>query len=124
LFVYECMRLVFLMGVFMILQPESDTPFPWLTLITPGALFFLMALFLLQDLRYCLFCPLYLAGKGFSVITAVFWLFFAGNDMMRELLYGQMALLIAPGIVFFLYLGDMLSAWAVAIVMKTKTKEL
>jgi len=107
----------------MVLQPQAETPFPWLALITPGALFFLMALFWLLNARYLVFCPLYLAGKGFSVITAVFWLFFEGNDMIRELLYGRLALLIAPGIAFFLYLGDMLSAWAVVTVTKTKYKE-
>ena len=123
IFAYECMRLVFLTGVFMVLQPETETPFPLLALITPGALFFLMALFWLQDTRYCLFFPLYLAGKGLSVITAVLWLFFAGSDMIRELLYGHLALLIAPCIAFFLYLGDMLSAWAVVLLMNIKPKE-
>jgi len=123
LFFYECTRLGFITAVFMVLQPQAETPFPWLALITPGALFFLMALFWLLNARYLVFCPLYLAGKGFSVITAVFWLFFEGNDMIRELLYGRLALLIAPGIAFFLYLGDMLSAWAVVTVTKTKYKE-
>jgi hypothetical protein len=112
------MRLVFLTGVFMVLQPRSETPFPWLALITPGALFFLMALFWLLDKRCLSFCPLYLAGKGFSVITSVLWLFFAGNDMIRELLYSNIAMLTAPGIAFFLYFGDTLSAWAVVIIMK------
>jgi hypothetical protein len=112
------MRLVFLTGVFMLLQPEAETPFPWLALITPGALFFLMALFWLHDTRYRLYCPLYLAGKGFSVFTFLFWLFFSGNDMIRELLYGNLARYIAPGAVFFLLLGDMLSVWTVIIIMK------
>jgi hypothetical protein len=112
------MRLVFLTGVYMVLQPEGETPFPWLALITPGALFFLMALFWLRDSRYRLFCPLYLAGKGFSVVTFMFWLFFTGNDMIRELLFDRLARLIAPGTVFFLLLGDMLSVWTVIIIMK------
>jgi len=120
LFVYECMRLVFLTGVFMILQPEGEAPFPWLALITPGALFFLMALFWLQDARYHLFFPLYLAGKGFSVVTFMLWLFFTGNDIINDLLYGRLARYIAPGTVFFLLLGDMLSVWTVIILMKGK----
>ena len=120
LFVYECMRLVFLTGVFMILQPEGEAPFPWLALITPGALFFLMALFWLQDPRYRLFCPLYLAGKGFSVVTFMLWIFFTGTDIIKELLFGKLALYIAPGTVFFLLLGDMLSVWTVVILMKGK----
>jgi hypothetical protein len=112
------MRLVFLTGVFMILQPEAETPFPWLALITPGALFFLMALFWLHDPRYRFYCPLYLAGKGFSIVTFLFWIFFSGSDMIRELLFGPLARYIAPGSVFFLLLGDMLSVWTVIIIMK------
>jgi hypothetical protein len=112
------MRLVFLTGVFMVLQPESGAPFPWLALITPGALFFLMALFWLQDPRYRLYCPLYLAGKGFSIVSFLLWIFFSGNDMIRELLYGYLSRYIAPGAVFFLLLGDMLSVWTVIIIMK------
>jgi hypothetical protein len=118
LFIYECMRLVFLTGVFMVLQPEGEAPFPWLALITPGALFFLMALFWLQDPRYRLFCPLYLAGKGFSVATFLFWIFFSGNDMIKEILYGHLARYIAPGAVFFLLFGDALSIWTVILIMK------
>jgi len=118
LFIYECMRLVFLTGVFMVLQPESETPFPWLALITPGALFFLMALFWLQDPRYQLFRPLYLAGKGFSVVTFLFWIFFTGKDMIKEMLFGNMAWYIAPGAVFFLLFGDVLSLWTVILIMK------
>jgi hypothetical protein len=112
------MRLVFLTGVFMVLQPEGETPFPWLALITPGALFFLMALFWLQDPRYRLFCPLYLAGKGFSVVTFMFWLFFTEDDMIRELVYGFQARYIALGTVLFLLLGDLLSVWTVVLIMK------
>jgi len=119
LFIYECMRLVFLTGVYIVLQPQADTPFPWLVLITPCALFPLMALFWLLDARYRLFCPLYLAGKGFSVVTFMFWLFFTGNDIIRGLLYGGLTQYIAPGAVFFLLLGDALSVWTVIIIMKS-----
>jgi len=111
LFVYECMRLVFITGVFMVLQPEAETPFPWLALITPGALFFLMALFWLQDTRYSLFCPIYLAGKGCSVVTFTLWLFFAGNDIIKDLIYGFFY-------GFFLLLGDLLSVWTVIMIIK------
>jgi len=102
----------------MVLQPESKAPFPWLALITPGALFLLMALFWLYDPRYRFYCPLYLAGKGFSVVTFLFWILFSGNDMIRGLFYSRMAQYIASGMVFFLLLGDILSVWTVIIIMK------
>jgi len=120
LFVYECMRLFFLTGVYIVLQPEGEAPFPWLALITPGALFFLMALFWLQDPRYRLFFPLYLAGKGFSVVSFMFWLLFLEDDIIKGLLYGSLARYIAPGTVFFLLLGDLLSVWTVILIMKGK----
>jgi hypothetical protein len=105
----------------MVLQPEAETPFPWLALITPGALFFLMALFWLLDIsRYRLFGPLYLAGKGFGVITFMFWLFFTGSGMMRDMLYGNLARYIAPCTMFFLFPGDMLSVWTAFIIMRGK----
>jgi hypothetical protein len=103
----------------MVLQPEGEIPFPWLALITPGAMFLLITLFWQLNIRrYRLFSPLYLAGKGVSIITTMFWLFFAGNSIISKLLYSSMALYIIPGIVIFLLLGDMLSVWMVMILMK------
>jgi len=109
------MRLAFLVGAFVLLQPEGAITFPWLALITPGAMFLLMALFWrLNMFRYRVYGPLYLAGKGLSVITVMFWLFFAESYIIKELfLYGA-ALFIVPGIVFFLILGDILSVWLVS----------
>jgi len=117
--VYECMRLAFLVGAFVLLQPEGDAPFPWLALIAPGAMFLLMALFWrLNMARYRVYGPLYLAGKGISVITAIFWLFFLKSYMIGELLLYNAALFIAPGIAFFLILGDILSVWLVDRIMR------
>jgi len=117
--VYECLRLAFLVGAFMLLQPEGAAPFPWLALITPGALFLLMALFWRLDMfRYRVYGPLYLAGKGFSVITTIFWLFFVESYIIRELLLSGAALFIVPGMVFFLILGDILSVWLVGKIIR------
>jgi hypothetical protein len=118
--VYECMRLAFLVGAFVLVQPEGETPFPWLALITPGAMFLLIALFWrLNMARYRVYGPLYLAGKGLSVITAMFWLFFLKGYMIRELLFYDAALFIAPGIAFFLILGDVLSVWLVSKMVRS-----
>ncbi|MDR2719099.1 MAG: hypothetical protein LBB89_13675 [Treponema sp.] len=117
--VYECMRLAFLVGAFMLLQPEGAAPFPWLALITPGAMFLLIALFWRLNMsRYGVYGPLYLAGKGLSVITSMFWLFLLKSYMIREMLFFGAALFIVPGIVFFLILGDMLSVWLVGKMMR------
>jgi hypothetical protein len=95
--------------------------FPWLALITPGAMFPLMMLFWRLNIsRYRAYGPLYLAGKGLSVITVIFWLFFVKNDMIRGLIFHGTAVFIVPGIVFFLLLGDMLSMWLVNTMIKTQ----
>jgi hypothetical protein len=114
------MRLAFLIGAFLLLQPEGEASFPWLASITPGAMFLLMALFWRLNMSgYRSFGPLFLAGKGLSIITTMFWLFFANNDMIRELLFHHTAVFIAPGIVLFLVLGDGLSVWLVNIITKS-----
>jgi hypothetical protein len=117
--IYESIRLAFLIKVFTILQPEGAMSFPWLALISPGAMFLLMTVFWRLDMpRYALFSPLYLAGKILSALTVLFWFFSAKNDMIRQFLGGSAALFIASGILVFLLLGDMLSALAVMIIFK------
>ena len=102
--VYECLRLVFLVGVFILLQPEGVAGFPWLAVITPGSMFLLMALFWWINMtRYRVYSPLYLAGKGLSIVTAMFWLFFTKNYMMGEPLLHGATIFIVPGIVFFIH---------------------
>jgi len=116
--VYEIARLIFLTGAFVHLQPVGTAPFPLLALITPGALFFLMALFWTLDLpRYRVYGPLFLVGKGLGIITAVFWILFTDTYMIGELLQGTEWLL-ATGIVLFLVPGDTLSAWMVIRLMR------
>ena len=112
--VYEGMRLIFLVWAYMTVQPEGEILFPWLTLITPGALFFLMALFWLINMkRHRVYSPLYLAGKGIGIITTMFWLFFPKNDTIRKLLIDSMTMYVAGGIIIFLLVGDLISVWLV-----------
>ena len=118
--VYECMRLAFLVGGFVLLRPEGATVFPWLALITPGAMFPLITLFWRLNMPlYRSYGPLYLAGKVLSITTTIIWLFFLKSFMIEELFSHGMALLIVPGIVFFLVLGDILSVWLVNTIMRS-----
>jgi len=119
--VYECLRLAFLLGAFALLQPEGTASFPWLALITPGALFLLMSLFWRLNLDcYQSYGPLYLAGKGMGIITTMFWLFFVKRSMISELLLSDAALLVIPGTIFFLVIGDILSVWLVITMIKSR----
>jgi hypothetical protein len=118
--VYECLRLAFLIGAFVLLQPEGTASFPWLALITPGAMFLLMALFWRLNMdRYRSYGPLFMAGKGLSIITTTFWLFFIKSSMIREMFLSDAALFLIPGIVFFLMIGDVLSVWLVTTIIKS-----
>jgi hypothetical protein len=114
------MRLAFLVGVFVLLRPEGGAAFPWLALITPGAMFLLITLFgRLNMPLYRSYGPLYLAGKALSIVSTMFWLFFLKSFMIRELFSHGMALLIVPGIAFFLVLGDILSVWLVNTIVRS-----
>jgi drug/metabolite transporter superfamily protein YnfA len=118
--VYEGLRLAFLVGAFILLQPEGVVTFPWLTLISPGALFLLMAVFWRLNMsRYRVYGPLYLAGKGLSIITTMFWIFFVKSSMLKELPSYSTAVITVVGIDVFLVLGDMLSAWLVTMIMRS-----
>ena len=101
------------------LQPKGALAFPWLAAFTPGALFILMSLFWYLDMpRYVVYCPLYLAGKGLGITATLFWFFFTGNEIIRELIVNDMALRIIPGIAVFMVLGDLLSLWVVYRLME------
>jgi hypothetical protein len=118
--VYEGLRVVFLAAAVLVLQPEGGEAFPWLAAITPGALFFLMALFWRLDRsRYEAYGPLYLAGKRLSIIMALLWQFLIKSDTIQDMPASGPALFIVPGITVFFLLGDMLSAWQAARLMKT-----
>jgi drug/metabolite transporter superfamily protein YnfA len=117
--VYEGLRLAFLVGAFVLLSPEGAVKFPWLALISPEALFLLMAVFWRLNMPlYRAYGPLYLAGKGLSIITTMFWLFFVKSSMLRELSFYGTAIIAVLGINVFLVLGDVISAWLVTIIMR------
>jgi len=118
--IYECLRLAFVIGAFVLLQPAGTASFPWLALITPGAMFMLMALFWRLNMdRYRSYGPLFTAGKGLSIITTIFWLFFIKSSMIRELFLSDTALFMVLGMVFFLVIGDILSVWLVITIIKS-----
>ena len=120
--IYECLRLAFLTGAFVLLQPAETASFPWLALITPEAMFLLMALFWRLNMDYYRsYGPLYAAGKALSIITTTFWLFFTKSSMINEVSLYNAAMFLIPGIIFFLVIGDALSIWLVIAVIKSKS---
>jgi hypothetical protein len=118
---YECLRLFFLIGVFLFLEPTGNLSFPWLTMLAPGAMFLLITVFLRLNMeRYIVYVPLFLVGKGLSIVTTIFWLFFAKSYIINDLLFDRAALYTVAGIVLFLLLGDMISALQINKIMKNQ----
>ncbi|MCL2139289.1 MAG: hypothetical protein FWH41_07135 [Treponema sp.] len=79
-----------------------------------------MALFLrLNFSMYNSYCPLYIAGKGICIFTAISWVFFAGYNTINETLIIGTVYVLTPGILIFLVLGEILSAGTVYLIMKS-----
>ncbi|MCL2609433.1 MAG: hypothetical protein FWD94_05985 [Treponema sp.] len=111
---YEVARFTFLVGAFLGSNLGGTTPFPLLPLITPGALFLLMSLFLLIDTpRYRAFCPLFLIGKALGIVVTLLWVVFIENIILIEFIGGTRHF---PALVLMLFLvpGDALSMWSAA----------
>jgi len=122
--VYEAARIAFVAAAIAFLMPEWDSPIPLLALVSPGALFLLLALFLTLDApRFRAFGPLFLAGKALGVMTAVVWLVFAVflADDLAVAAMGMRAAeerFFASGVVLFLVPGDVLSACMMTALMR------
>ena len=118
LFIYECVRLFFLVAAFAALRP-GDGLFPWLVYAAPGALFPLMTLFLWLNIsRYGVYLPLYAAGKWLSFFSAALWGISFRRNIISAMLAGNAELFIMPGIMGLLLVGDLLSAGAGLLVLK------
>jgi hypothetical protein len=113
LFVYECIRLFFLVGAFVALRPgEGAMAFPWLACVVPNALFPLMTLFLWVDAsNYAGYRPLYISGKCISLVSEAAWFVFSRQDLYAAVYGGGRSVLIIIGILGIIS-GDTLSTAA------------
>ena len=83
LFIFECMRLIFLTTVLNILRPDAATSFPWFLYLVPNALFPIMLLFLWLDFdKYTVYEPLYKSGKCLCIFTVLGWYLFVRGSML------------------------------------------
>ena len=110
LLVYEIVRLLALIGVFVYLDP-AGTPFPWLAALAPNALFPLMALFLWRQFsRYAVYAPLYISGKCIALASiAGFWIF-SRQNIYAALSLKNPGVFMALGCLLFLLAGDLCAA--------------
>jgi hypothetical protein len=112
LFLYECLRLLILTGVFSLFRPgDGAGPFPWLVYAAPNALFPLMALFIWRRFsRYGAYLPLYVSGKCIALAAMFGFCVFSRRDMYTAVYLSSPGILVILGSLLFLLCGDLLSA--------------
>ncbi|GHV94471.1 hypothetical protein AGMMS50293_07910 [Spirochaetia bacterium] len=141
LFIYECARLLFLVGSFALLQPGGmggvaggmdggaggmggGASFPWLAYTAPNALFPLMALFVWLDMsRYGVYLPLYLAGKCISLFSIAGWLISSRWIIMIVAWFSNVQVPAAPGLLVWVLLSGELLSTAAALLIMRKTRQ-
>jgi hypothetical protein len=80
LFIYECVRIVFILFILTALLPDFMS-FPLLVFASPAVMFPLMALFIwLNAEKNKIYLPLFLAGKSVNIFTLILWSILAGQD--------------------------------------------
>jgi hypothetical protein len=117
LFIYECVRLFFLLGVFAVSDPGGGAAaFPWLACVVPNALFPLMTLFLWLDIsNYAGYWPLYISGKCISLVSVIAWLVLSWQGAYIAAYMGIRSAFVVMGIMLF---GDMLSLAAGFLIVR------
>jgi hypothetical protein len=112
LFLYECVRLLVLAGVFSVLRPgDGAGAFPWLVYAAPNALFPLMTLFLWRRFsRYGAYLPLYTAGKCVALAAVFGFCIFSRQDVYTAVYLQDPGILMTLGSLLFLLFGDLFSA--------------
>jgi hypothetical protein len=112
LFIYECVRLAFLIWAFCFLQPgDGAGVFPWLVYAVPNDLFPLMTLFLWRQFsRYGAYMPLYVSGKCIALVSLIIFCIFSRQNMFNALYLRAPGIMMIVGGLLFLLAGDMLSA--------------
>ena len=122
--IYECVRLLSLLGAFVVLRPDgAAAAFPWLACVASNALFPLMALFLwLNSSRYGAYEPLYTAGKCICFVSVISGCIFSRQTIIAALLSVGLFMPMIMGITGMLLFGDLFSVAAgLAIIKKTRT---
>ncbi|MDR2258492.1 MAG: hypothetical protein LBE14_05015 [Treponema sp.] len=126
LFLYECVRLAALIGVFGFLRPgDGAGAFPWLVYTVPNALFPLMALFVWRRFsRYAAYVPLYVSGKCIALAAIFGFCLFSRQDLYTAVYLRNPGVFIILGSLLFLLFGDLLSAaGGLALVKKLQSGE-
>jgi hypothetical protein len=113
LFIYECIRLLLLLLMF-ILRLSDTGSFIWLAFSVNGVLFPLMALFLWLDISsYRAYLPLFIAGKCIGILSLTGWLM---TFLQSTIIVGLAYLFVQIDLVFLC--GDLLALAAVLLIYR------
>ncbi|MDR0623407.1 MAG: hypothetical protein LBG10_03160 [Treponema sp.] len=126
LFLYECIRLAVLIGVFSLLRPGYGAePFPWLVYAVPNVLFPLMTLFIWRRFsRYGAYMPLYISAKCIALAAMFGFCLFSRQDVYTALYLRNPGVFMILGSLLFLLFGDLFSAaGGLALVKKLQGNE-
>jgi hypothetical protein len=123
LFIYECVRLLLLVGFLCFAPPgsaENGISFPYLAFLSSNVLFPLMALFVwLRPGEYSNYLTLHIAGKIVTVVLFYVWEFISFRQVFENLIR---SLILLGGCAFISFV-DILSVWG-AWVLKNKFRAL
>ncbi|MCL1958402.1 MAG: hypothetical protein FWF68_02240 [Spirochaetes bacterium] len=118
-FIYECIRIIALAFILVYLLYGTSS-IPWLAFTAPGALFPIMALFLLIDtLNFKAYIPLYIAGKCIGLFSMAL---LSVISKQNTIIGGISLYYFSAEIVFFF--GDFLALAAILIIFKNLQKSL
>jgi hypothetical protein len=124
LFIYECFRLIILVGIFSFLEPGGGAEmFPWPVYTVPNALFPLMTFFLWRRFsRSTAYTSLYASGKCIALASITGFCVFSWQNIYTALYLGAPGGLLVPGSLLFLLAGDLFStAGSLALAGKIRT---
>jgi len=118
LFIYECLRLLFLISA--LAAATDGLKNPLLVFTASNALFPLIALFLLLNIsRYRDYLPLYFAGKCISLFSVAGWVIISKQETIIWALMNSSRLLFTPRIFTgILSCGDLFSVAAALLIYR------
>jgi membrane-bound metal-dependent hydrolase YbcI (DUF457 family) len=124
LFIYECIRLMFLITAIAVIQPEGLKAYPWLAYTASNALFPLITLFLWLNIsRYRDYLPLLLAGKCVGLFALICWAIITRQMSMIWEFSSNPLMWLAPRMVAgILMCGDFFAVTAVLLIYKNTFK--
>ena len=121
-FLYECIRILFLTALtvsqFNELAAGTPANLPALLYAAPGALFPLMALFIwLDTVRYRTYLPLFIAGKCIIIFTLAVWLTIT-PEFTGWSIFIRMPLIVRSSAINLLLLMDIMALSAVILIFR------